>query len=87
MNIRTVRLLRDPGEATETRVVEGVVIEKGIPVPPPFHNGLLRVVASLEVGESFVWPKEPSFHRKGFAPRKFSTKRIGPKQFRVWRIA
>lgn len=84
--LRTVRLLsREPGEPSETRMVEGVQVEKGVPMPQAFHNGLLRVIASLEVGESFVWKCAPSFHRKAMLPKEFATKHVGPKQYRVWR--
>jgi hypothetical protein len=85
--IRTVRLLsREPGEPTETRMVEGVVIEKGIE-HKPFHNGLIRILAALEPGESFVWPSSPSFSRKRLRPREFASKRIkGSSRYRVWRV-
>lgn len=84
MNIRTVRLLSaEPGEATETRYVEGVLVEKGIHLKT-FHNGLMRIVAALEVGESFLWPYN-SFARAKLRPKKFATKRVGNK-YRIWRV-
>jgi hypothetical protein len=87
MNVRNVRLLsREPGEPSETRMVEGVVIEKGIP-HKSFHNGLLRVIAALEVGESFVWPSQPSFARRKLKPRLFATKQVpGSTRYRIWRV-
>lgn len=82
--VRTVRLLRDPGEASETRTVAGVTVEKGIPFKS-YQNGLQRVLAALLPGESFVWHTYPSFNRDHHEGKKFQSQKIGVKQYRVWR--
>lgn len=85
--LRTVRLLdREPGKATESRVVHGVTVERGVPVPAP-RIGVGAVVQALEPGESFAYPHKihVSNYNKSMPGKKFVCQRIGPKQFRIWR--
>ena len=85
-NLRTVRLLdREPGKATETRVVSGTTVERGIPLPPP-SACLGDVMAALEVGESFVHSFLLRPHQyKRLAGKQFTQRKIGPRQYRIWR--
>jgi hypothetical protein len=85
--LRTVRLLdREPGKATESRVVHGVTVERGVPIPSP-RIGVGAVVQALELGESFAYPIKihVTYYNRASGGKRFVCKRVGPKLFRVWR--
>jgi hypothetical protein len=89
MSALSVRTIRRLDERSETREVRGVRIDKDIPIPPKAQavGKLDAVLEALEVGESFEHTSRVS-SRKAKAPgKKFTQRQIGPKKWRVWRIA
>jgi hypothetical protein len=67
-------------------VVSGIVIERGIAIPPT-KPGPMDALKALEVGESFVWPRRIDLRdvRRRLAGREFTSRVAGIRQFRVWR--
>lgn len=70
-----------------------VEIEKGIPVPSPAggKHGLRAILADMEVGDSFLWPKVKrsglfSYFRLEFE-KKFISRAVDEENVRVWRVA
>lgn len=70
-----------------------IKIEKGIAIPPPAggKTGLRAILCELEVGDSFLWPKEK---RTGLFTyfrleqgKKFTSRVVSEKEVRVWRVA
>ena len=68
-------------------------IEKDVPVPEKMRarmNGLAGVLRSMEVGDSFLWPKA---RRNSLAatmarlkPRVFTSRSVDDENVRVWRV-
>lgn len=83
--LRTVRLLdREPGKATESRVVRGVTVETGVPMPSRQIGKIDSVLAAMHVGESFEHTARVC-SRKPLPGRKF-TQRLQPNgKWRIWR--
>lgn len=77
---------------SEVKEIAGVVIEKGLPIPPRVTRAVDRVVTvlnALEVGESFVSNRNEKDHRtkvQKATGRKFVGRPLsGGKQWRIWR--
>lgn len=98
-SVREIRALdRRPGEpGYEVRIVAGVAIEKGVPLPkgPGCGPQWLEALLALEVGESFVsmsksciWSKRAKQTNRLFACQTLSdedaTKLRG--KYRIWRV-
>lgn len=86
--LRTVRLLdREPGKATETRVVHGITVERGVPLPKDLH-GLGDVLAALEVGESFVYRRKVRIRQyaKKIAGKEYAVRKLDSGRYRIWRL-
>lgn len=86
VNVRNVRLLsREPGEPSETRLVEGVLVERGIALKE--RGGVMKVLRALDVGESFLWPSRPHLHdiRASFPDRRFASVKQPGGKYRTWR--
>lgn len=87
--LRTVRRL---DERSETREVNGFVVESDVPMPPKKNRpgDVLEVVAALQLGDSFVHThacKDSRDNvRRRFPDRSFASREIGPKKHRIWRI-
>lgn len=69
-----------------------IVIEKGIPIPPPAggKTGLRAILGGMEVGDSFLLPKEK---RAGLftyfrmeQDKKFTSRTVSETEVRVWRV-
>lgn len=81
--VRTIRKLDD---LPEIKTIRGVVIEKGVPIPRKQPVGRLdEVLLTMEVGESFVHTSRLGSRRK-LKERVFTTRQLGPKKFRIWRM-
>lgn len=87
--LRTVRRL---DEHTETREVGQLVIERGIPFPSkkPLRGELQATLEALEVGDSFLHTHHAQDGRNRakmlFPNRSFAARKIGHRQYRIWRI-
>lgn len=88
--MREVRLLdRRPGEpVNEAKIVEGVRIETGVPIPTRHQPmGRLRaIMLALEVGESFVWPSRARIDSRIDRGRQFHSRKLPDGRYRVWRV-
>lgn len=92
--IAAVRTVRRLDERSETKEIAGVVIEKGIPVPPRITRAVAKVVTvltTMEVGDSFVSERDERDHRVKVSRqtgRKFVGRPLDPqkKRWRIWRI-
>jgi hypothetical protein len=68
-----------------------IEIEKGIPVPPPMNGktGLRAILADMDVGDSFLWPKVKRgglFTYFRLEPgKRFISRAINEESVRVWR--
>jgi hypothetical protein len=84
-----VRTIRRLDERSEEKRVNGVVIEKNVPVPSQREGKIVSLLLSLEVGESFVYEKriKPANYRGLLQGRKFMTRAVPGKGFRLWRVA
>ena len=71
---------------TSFRIVDGVRVEYGIPMPPIYKRGIMRkLIKSMRVGESFVCARGQAMHASVVAKSlglKIST-RIQPNQTRI----
>jgi hypothetical protein len=76
-------------ERSEEKRVNGVVIEKNVPVPSQREGKIVSLLLSLELGESFVYEKriKPANYRGLLQGRKFMTRAVPGKGFRLWRVA
>jgi hypothetical protein len=69
-----------------------VVIEKGVPIPPPAggKTGLRAILEKLEVGDSFLWPKEKRTGLFNYfrmeQGKKFTSRTVSESEVRVWRV-
>lgn len=86
MSALSVRTIRRLDERSETREVRGVRIDKDIPLPPRLVGKIDSVLSSLEVGESFEHTARIGSRSK-VRGRKFTQRQVGPKKWRIWRIA
>lgn len=88
--MREVRLLdRKPGEpAKETKIVEGIRIDKNIPIPEKkiYPARIDAALAALEVGESFEHTKRTKSRPEKHAGKKFTQRKLGPDRYRIWRV-
>lgn len=72
-----------------------IEIEKGIPMPDRRSGASAKYPwANMEVGDSFVMETGASsvgaytsYANKAYSPKRFSSRKIGPSQARIWRIA
>jgi hypothetical protein len=67
-----------------------IVIEKGIPVPLRGNEtGVGKAMVSMEIDDSFLWPKSKrtqiSIYAKRLLPKKFFTRTADENNCRVWR--
>jgi hypothetical protein len=75
------------------RTMTELQIDKGVPMPEKRAKGtgLIAVLAAMETGDSFTFPKEKrnqlSAYFCRFPTRKYSSRSINEKQVRVWRIS
>lgn len=73
-----------------------IVIEKGVPIPPDRRGGANRHASmsrwpweTLEIGDSFrVRSSGPNttWANRRYAPKKFISRQIGGRLYRVWRV-
>lgn len=73
-----------------------VKIDTGVPVPQPKHvinRGRFKpVYLKMEIGDSVAFPtrvEASSFHTSAISywgRRSFTTRKVGPNEFRVWRV-
>lgn len=81
-----VRTIRGFDRLPEVKTVRGITIERDVPIPRKQPIGRLdEVLMSLEVGESFVHTSRLGQRRK-FGERIFTTRQLGPKKYRIWRM-
>lgn len=85
--LRTIKRL-DVRE--ETKVVHGIVIESGVPVPKRRNpSPLIDVLQALEPGESFLHVSrifdQRKIVRQRHPERVFLARRLADKRYRIWR--
>lgn len=88
MTVLSVRTIRRLDERSESREVNGIRIDKGIPIPPSKDRvgRIQAVLEALEVGESFEHTAR-FYRRKNpkTAGRSYTQRQLGPKKWRIWR--
>lgn len=86
----TLRTVRKLDGLPEQKTVRGIVIEKGLPIPPQNANRLTPGMAAclaLEVGESFVYSTRGVLQAKHIKAtgREFAAREIAKNRYRIWR--
>jgi len=74
--------------------VSDVVIEKGVPMPPPVaKRGFMGVAREMEVGDSFVIPMSVASARnfagncnRVLGPKRFVSRKVDD-GLRIWRVS
>jgi len=70
-----------------------VKIHKGIPIPPGKIGATKYPFNELEIGDSFVVPESHAaaqmagFGNRQYKPKRFTSRKIGPTERRIWRVA
>lgn len=91
MKVTTVRALdyRREDSRRITRTIDGIEVEAGIPIPPKARNRIINALLQLDIGESFVVTHNIGSSKKAPSEqgRRFEIRKIGAKQWRVWRVS
>jgi hypothetical protein len=72
-------------------MVNGILMQAGIPIPPNPSSAIARAVIQMQIGESFLCDSEKEMERARQAAARYGIKicrrKIPGEGWRVWRVA